>query len=71
VAASDTHFYFMVIQTPTGRGFHVSSNYGTFTPGPGATRFDLLNTIRAQIAEGAPITAGGNVTAFDIQPNRL
>lgn len=66
-----THFYFMVVQTPVAGGVHVSSQRGTCTPERGATRLDLFNAILAEAVQASPISANGNVIAFDIQPNQL
>jgi hypothetical protein len=70
-AEHGSHFWLMVIQTPNAGGLYVNSYQGTWTPGPGATRLDMFNTVRSYINEQDPRAQGGIAVAFDFQPNRL
>lgn len=65
------HFWFMTIQTPNGAGFRINSYQGVLTPKPGTTRLDLFNELREEIERRDPLSRGGCVIAFDVQPNAL
>lgn len=72
--AQHSHFWLIVIQTPntpTSPGYYVGTTYGTLTPSPGATRFDLFSMARAYAEAKDPRLRGGVVLAFDIQPNQI
>jgi hypothetical protein len=66
-----SHFWLMVIEAPSAMGVRINSYQGTRTPGRGMTRLDLFNSVRAEVEERDPLSRGGVVTAFDVQPNKL
>jgi hypothetical protein len=61
----------MTIQTPNAAGYQLNDYQGVLTPKPGTTRLSLFNDIRAEIEQADPLSAGGVVIAFDVQPNEL
>ncbi|MFJ5644060.1 hypothetical protein [Streptomyces sp. NPDC093223] len=65
------HFWFMTIETPGVGASRVGSYQGLRTPRRGQTRLELFNSIRAEIEERDPLTRGGVVVGFDIQPNEM
>lgn len=66
-----THFWFMAIQTPNRTGYRLNDYQGVLTPRPGSTRLDLFNDIRREVEQQDPLSRGGIVVAFDLQPNKL
>ena len=64
-------FWLMTIQTPNACGYRINDFQGVVTPAPGATRLSLFNEIRQEVARRDPLSAGGSVIAFDMQPNEL
>lgn len=66
-----THFWFMAIQTPNHTGYRLNDYQGVLTPLPGSTRLDLFNDIRREVERQDPLSRGGIVVAFDLQPNKI
>jgi hypothetical protein len=66
-----THFWFMSVMAVNPRGPWVNDYQGTLTLTPGATRMDLFNQIREEVAEKDLRSRDAIVLAFDIQPNRI
>lgn len=66
-----THFWFMTIQTPNGHGYRINDFQGTLTPQPGTTRLSLFNEIREEVQRRDPLSRGGAVISFDVQPNQI
>ncbi|WP_432185462.1 hypothetical protein [Streptomyces tendae] len=64
-------FWLMTIQTPNAHGYRINDFQGVLTPEPGTTRLSLFNEIREEITRRDPLSAGGAVIAFDVQPNEL
>jgi hypothetical protein len=68
----ESHFYTLTVMYPVCNGpFGITTQQGTLTPMPGATRFDLFRELSRQLVEEFPEAACGNVISFDIQPNEL
>ena len=66
-----THFWFMSVMAVNPRGPWMNDYQGTVTIAPDATRLELFNQIREEVAEKDPRSRGAVVLAFDIQPNQL
>jgi hypothetical protein len=57
--------------TVNSAGPWVNDYQGTVTPSPDATRLELFNQIRQEVAGNDPRSRGAIVLSFDIQPNEL
>ncbi|MEU9947010.1 hypothetical protein [Streptomyces sp. NPDC047939] len=66
-----SYFWFMTVQTSNGAGSRLNSYQGVVTPESGTTRLQLFNEVREEIDRLDPLSQGGCVIAFDMQPNEL
>ena len=66
-----SYFWFMTMQTPNRSGYRINTFCGVLTPTPGTTRLSLFNEVKEEVERRDPLSRGGSVTAFDIQPNEL
>ncbi|MFE0692953.1 hypothetical protein [Streptomyces sp. NPDC058869] len=67
----NSHFWFMSVMTMNAAGPWFNDYQGTLTLAPGATRLEVFNQIREEVAQNAPRSRGALVIAFDVQPNEL
>ncbi|MFE5517448.1 hypothetical protein ACFQ9Q_06875 [Streptomyces virginiae] len=67
-AAQGSHHWVLTLEMP-GRG--MTTQFGTWTPPAGATRYDVLATLRAHIVAQNPEMASANIIFFSLEPNRL
>lgn len=70
-AEPNSHFWFMSVVTMNAVGPWFNDYQGTLTLAPGATRLEVFNQIREEVAQNDPRSRGSLVIAFDIQPNEL
>ncbi|MFI1973706.1 hypothetical protein [Streptomyces wedmorensis] len=63
-----THLYVLSLQNSRMGACTLS---GTYTPQPGATRYDILSQLRIDAAREYPSMEGSVVLYFALEPNRL
>ncbi|XUM04894.1 hypothetical protein ACQ86F_17875 [Streptomyces venezuelae ATCC 10712] len=63
-----THMYVLSLQN---RQMNACTISGTYTPPPGATRFDILNRLRVDAAREYPSMEGAIVLYFALDANGL
>ncbi|MFF9427689.1 hypothetical protein [Streptomyces sp. NPDC014746] len=66
--AQGTHLYILSLQNSRQAACTIS---GTYTPPPGATRFDILNRLRLDAAREYPSMEGAIVLYFALDTNHL
>ncbi|MGW8765552.1 hypothetical protein ACWGN5_23925 [Streptomyces sp. NPDC055815] len=66
--AQGTHLYVLSLQNNRQAACTIS---GTYTPPPGATRFDILNRLRIDAARQYPSMEGAIVLYFALEANDL
>ena len=66
-----SHFWFMSVMVVNSIGPWVNDYQGTLRLVPGATRLEVFNQIREEVAQSDPRSRGAIVLAFDVQPNEL
>ncbi|MFK0214948.1 hypothetical protein [Streptomyces sp. NPDC090298] len=66
--AQGTHLYVLSLQN---RQMNACTISGTYTPPPGATRFDILNRLRLDAAREYPSMEGAIVLYFALDANHL
>ncbi|ESP99129.1 hypothetical protein B591_13273 [Streptomyces sp. GBA 94-10 4N24] len=62
------YFYVMTLELP---GRSAGQWHGTFVPGPGFTRRDTFNALKAQLEAENPEMRGSVVSFFQLEPNQL
>ncbi|WP_405543489.1 hypothetical protein OG590_10030 [Streptomyces goshikiensis] len=67
-ATQGSHMWVMTLEVP-GRG--MTTQYGTWTPPAGATRYDVFAALRGHIVAEHPEMASANCVFFSLEPNRL
>ncbi|MFJ8161178.1 hypothetical protein ACIRBY_09605 [Streptomyces sp. NPDC096136] len=67
-AAQGSHMWVLTLEMP-GRG--MSTQYGTWTPPAGATRYDVFIVLRDHIVAQQPQMASANCVFFSLEPNQL
>jgi hypothetical protein len=70
-AEPDSHFWFLSVMATNAAGPWFNSYQGALTLAPGATRLEVFNQIREEVARNDPRSRGAIAIAFDIQPNEL
>ncbi|MFF0725180.1 hypothetical protein [Streptomyces sp. NPDC004134] len=66
--AQGSHHWVITLEIP---GRLISTYGGTYTPPAGATRSDVYQAIRSDIARQKPELEGANVMFFALESNRL
>lgn len=67
-AAQGSHHWVLTLEMP-GRG--MTTQFGTWTPPAGATRFDAFGALRSHIVAQHPEMASANTVFFSLEPNQL
>lgn len=67
-ASQGSHMWVLTLEMP-GRG--MSTQYGTWTPPAGATRYDVFVALRGHIVAQLPEMASANTVFFSLEPNKL
>ncbi|MDW6061352.1 hypothetical protein SAZ11_29390 [Streptomyces sp. FXJ1.4098] len=67
-----THHFILTLQIPDGSsGFMTATFNNTLTPPADATRADIYEALRGEIAQAHPNLKRANVLFFSLEPNRL
>jgi hypothetical protein len=69
--AQDSHHFVLTLQKPSGSGWATGTWAGSFTPSPGATRYEVYAALVAQCSREHPEVAGGAVVYFSLERNEL
>ncbi|MEU2827180.1 hypothetical protein ABZ667_00690 [Streptomyces lavendulae] len=67
-ASQGSHMWVLTLEMP-GRG--MTTQYGTWTPPAGASRFDVFVALRGHIVAQHPEMASANTVFFALEPNQL
>ncbi|UQX00905.1 hypothetical protein [Streptomyces sp. RerS4] len=67
-ASQGSHMWVLTLEMP---GRAMTTQYGTWTPPAGSSRFDVFMAIRGHVAAQQPEMAGANTIFFSLEPNQL
>ncbi|MEU8778588.1 hypothetical protein [Streptomyces sp. NPDC048606] len=67
-AAQGSHMWVLTLDLP---GRTMTTQYGTWTPPAGTTRYDAFLAIRGDLVARHPEMANANTIFFSLEPNRL